>query len=249
MRNLPTITKNLLLLNVLVWFIDTMMQRYGVQLYTVLGLHYITAADFRWWQPLTYMFMHGGFSHLFCNMFAVLMFAPVLEQEWGAKKFLLYYLICGLGAALVQEGVWALKIESLLAAGYSADSVMANYANIVVTVGASGAVFGILLAFGWLFPNVPMFLLFLPIPIRARVFVLLYAAVELFAGFSGLPGDNVAHFAHLGGMLFGLILLLWWQYGERWFHSLKWPWQDSKWERLDSSRDKDYSGYHYHPRE
>lgn len=247
MMNLPNITKNILLLNIFVWFFDVMFQRYGVQLYTLLGLHYITAADFRWWQPITYMFMHGGFSHLFCNMFAVLMFGPVLEQAWGGKKFLIYYIICGIGAAVIQEAVWAIHIQSLLTQ-YSASSVMTNYAAQVVTVGASGAVFGILLAFGWLFPDVPMFLLFLPIPVRARTFVILYALVELFAGFSNLPGDNVAHFAHLGGMLFGIILLVWWQYKQRLLDKIHWPWF-SKHQRLDSSKDKDYSNYHYHRRE
>ena len=122
------------------------------------------------WQPVTYMFMHGNFSHLFFNMFAVLMFAPVLEGEWGVKKFLLYYFVCGIGAAIIQEGVWALRIEHLLAT-YNAESVMLNYVNQVVTIGASGAVFGILLAFGWLFPDVPMYIIFVPIPIRARIFV------------------------------------------------------------------------------
>ena len=231
--------------NVIVWLLDVVLQRYGIQLYTFLGLHYLSASDFHWWQPLTYMFMHGGFSHLFFNMFAVLMFGPVLEQEWGAKRYLIYYIICGLGAAFIQETVWAIKIQSLLAT-YSAESVMLNYANMVVTVGASGAVFGILLAFGWLFPNVPMFLFFIPIPIKARWMVIGYAVVELFAGFSSLPGDNIAHFAHLGGMLFGLILLLWWQYKDR----LKIPRFWEKWlpTKHDVKKDTDYSEYHYRRR-
>ena len=241
MRNLPVITKSILLLNLLMWFADLLASRYGFRLYTLLGLHYITAADFHWWQPLTYMFMHGGFSHLFFNMFAVLMFAPVLEQEWGPRRLLIYYIICGLGAAFVQEAVWALKVQHLLAT-YTAESVMMNYANQVVTIGASGAVFGILLAFGWLFPDVPMFLLFIPIPIRARIFVIIYAAVELFAGFSNLPGDNIAHFAHLGGMLFGLILLLIWRWEKKWHLPRFW----NKWRKIDSAKDKDYSDYHYH---
>lgn len=245
MKNLPVITKGLLMANVIVWLLDAVLQRYGIQLYTLLGLHYYTAANFNWWQPLTYMFMHGGFSHLFFNMFAVLMFGPVLEQEWGAKRYLIYYIICGLGAAFIQEAVWAMRIQSLLAT-YSAESVMANYANMVVTVGASGAVFGILLAFGWLFPNVPMFLLFIPIPIKARWMVIGYAVVELFAGFSSLPGDNIAHFAHLGGMLFGLILLLWWKYKDR----LKIPRFWEKWfpAKHDVKKDSDYSEFHYRRR-
>jgi membrane associated rhomboid family serine protease len=178
-------------------------------------------------------------------MFAVLMFGPVLEQEWGVKRYLIYYIICGVGAAVIQEVVWGLKIQSLLAT-YSAESVMLNYANQVVTIGASGAVFGILLAFGWLFPNVPMYLFFIPIPIKARWMVIGYAAVELFAGFSSLPGDNVAHFAHLGGMLFGLILLLWWQYKDK----LKFPRFWEKWfpASHDTEKNPDYSDYHYHKR-
>ena len=242
MRNLPIVTQTLLIANLAVWFFDTLLQRYGISLTQVFGLHYINASGFHIWQPLTYMFMHGSFSHLFCNMFAVLMFAPILEQEWGERKFIIYYIICGLGAAIVQEAVWAIKIQSLLSA-YSAESVMLNYASQVVTIGASGAVFGILFAFGWLFPEVPMFILFLPIPIRARTFVMIYAAIELFAGFSNVPGDNVAHFAHLGGMLFGWLLLLWWR-NVNWHFHIKWNRNQP-----DSSEDKDYSGYHYRRRE
>lgn len=242
MRNLPIVSKYIILVNLMVLLFDMTLQQYGVQLTQIMGLHYVTAPTFRFWQPLTYMFMHGGFGHLFCNMFAVLMFAPILENEWGSKRFLIYYLICGLGAALVQESVWAIKVQSLLS-DYEATSVMVNYAGKVVTVGASGAVFGILLAFGWLFPDVKMFLLFLPIPVRARVFVLMYAAFELMAGFSNLPGDNVAHFAHLGGMLFGWLLLLWWRHGEGFFSDL---WH--KWIKKNEDPEDPHSGYHYHRR-
>ena len=126
MRNLPIVTKSLLLANLTMWLLDTILKRYGIELYSLLGLHYWSASQFHWWQPLTYMFMHGNFSHLFFNMFAVLMFAPVLEGEWGVKKFLLYYFVCGIGAAIIQEGVWALRIEHLLAT-YNAESVMLNY--------------------------------------------------------------------------------------------------------------------------
>lgn len=240
MRNLPTVTKAILLANLGMWFLDVLLQKYDIQLYTFLGLHYVKGDYFHFWQPLTYMFMHSGFSHLFFNMFAVLMFGPVLEQEWGVKRYLIYYIICGLGAAFIQECVWAIKIQSLLTT-YSAESVMMNYANMVVTIGASGAVFGILLAFGWLFPDVPMYLFFIPIPIKARWMVIGYAGIELFAGFSPLQGDNIAHFAHLGGMLFGLIVLLWWKYKDpllqKWFPS-----------RHSTDRDHNYSGYHYRRR-
>lgn len=234
MRNLPTVTKYLLLANLVMWLLDSSLQGHGVFLSQILGLWPVASPYFKLWQPLTYMFMHANFSHLFCNMFAVLMFGPTLERTWGEKKFLTYYLICGLGAALTQAVVWALI-----------DTTMA------VTIGASGAVFGILLAFGWLFPEVEMFLLFIPIPIRSRTFVLLYALFELMAGIGGLSltslsADNVAHFAHLGGMLFGWLILLWWR------NEHKMPWH--KWSRRHprinsmEEKDKDYSGYHYQKR-
>lgn len=247
--NLPRMTKNILLINLLMWFLCLLMERRGltatVDLNSFLGLHYFTASSFHWWQPVTYMFMHANFGHLFCNMFAVLMFAPVLEREWGEGKFLLFYFVCGLGAAFVQELIWGLRIEALLQQ-YEATSVMTNYAAKVVTIGASGAVFGILLAFGWLFPDVPMFILFLPIPIRARTFVIIYACIELVAGLANLSGDNVAHFAHLGGMLFGWLLLLWWRHDEWHFRNWHWPWR--KYPHLDSKKDSHFSDFHYQRR-
>lgn len=205
MRNLPTITKNLLLINFVVWLVDYILKSRGIFLTQWLGLFSATAGGFHFWQPLTYMFMHANFSHLFFNMFAVWMFGPALEQSWGSKRYLLYYLVCGLGAAAVQLGVWALFQPYTPA----------------VTIGASGAVFGILLAFGWLFPDVPMFFLFIPVPIRARTFVIIYAVIELMAGLADFRFDNVAHFAHLGGMLFGWLLILWWR-RDRWLKFPKW---------------------------
>lgn len=253
MRNLPTVTRYLLLSNFVVWMLDVVLQRYGIQLTDIFGLHYFTAGQFYFWQPFTYMFMHANFGHIFCNMFAVLMFAPVLENEWGSRKFLAYYLVCGIGAALVQEAVWALMFQSAFSAIPAAQAAV--YANRLVTIGASGAVFGVLFAFGWLFPNVPMYILFVPIPIRARIFVIVYALIELFAGLGGVigfTGDNVAHFAHLGGMLFGWLLLLWWRHGKgddisRWWRNLRRKFHD-KYPRLDGTRNKDYSDYHYQKR-
>jgi len=237
MRNLPVVTKNLLLANVVIWLLDGMLERYGIRLVEWFGLINWSFssfagghASFHVWQPLTYMFMHANFTHLFCNMFAVLMFGPALEHEWGEKKFLIYYLVCGVGAALVQQAVWSLFMPGQLA----------------VTIGASGAVFGILLAFAWLFPDVPLFLLFIPVPIRARIFVIIYAVIELFAGIGNFAGDNVAHFAHLGGMLFGLLLILWWQKGPKLWN------KRGRIHLADDEREKgerDFSGYHYHPSE
>lgn len=235
MRSLPTITRNLLLLNLIAWLISA-IHPFGLDLDNLLGLHYWTASSFHIWQPLTYMFLHADFNHIFFNMFAVLMFAPVLEREWGEKKFLAYYLICGLGAALAQELVWM--------GMFNAQMIHPIWAENVLTIGASGAVFGILLAFGWLFPDVRMFILFIPIPIRARILVIIYAAIELLAGLGSIAGfsaDHVAHFAHLGGMVFGALVLLYWRYGEQKVKAF--------WSRLrghDDDQDNDrWSDYHY----
>lgn len=239
MRNLPNVTKNLLLINLVVWLLDAVLGRSGFYLTGIAGLYPFWSNNFQVWQPLTYMFMHSGFSHLFCNMFAVMMFGPVLEHEWGERRFLIYYLSCGIGAGLVQELVWWV--------------IGTTYA---CTIGASGAVFGILFAFGWLFPETEMMLLFPPIPMRARTFVLIYAGIELMLGIGSLSGgglfsaDNVAHFAHLGGMLFGWLLLLWWRSNmpgrcSDWWHRLTGGHRHTT---LDSSKEKDYSGYHYQKR-
>lgn len=237
MRNIPTVTRNLLLLNLIAFLLTSVAVRSGFDLNVLFGLHYLTAPSFHSWQFLTYMFMHANFSHLFFNMFAVMMFAPVLEREWGTAKFIAFYLICGVGAALMQEAVWALMFHSEL-------SLYPYLADRLVTIGASGAVFGILFAFGWLFPDVPMYLFFIPIPIRARTLVIGYAVIELFLGLGGLAfsGDNVAHFAHLGGMLFGWLVMLYWRYGENYVKSL--------WSRLTGHKDDDdkndrWGEYHY----
>ena len=252
MRNLPTVTRYLLIANFCVFFLAAILQRYGIDLNTVCGLHYISAQSFHWWQPFTYMFLHANFSHIFFNMFAVWMFAPMIEQEWGSKRFSLYYLVCGLGAALIQELVWMMMLNNM-AGSYDAASI-AYYSSMLNTIGASGAVFGILFAFGWLYPDVPMYILFIPIPIRARIFVIIYALIELFAGLgsvAGLTADNVAHFAHLGGMLFGWLLILYWK-------KTNWREPGELWEqfksklgihqRLDSSKDDKFDNYHYQRR-
>lgn len=250
MQNLPPVTRYLLLGNLIIWLLDSVLQSYDIDMATFFGLHYLTADQFHIWQPLTYMFMHANFGHIFCNMFAVLMFAPVLENEWGSRKFLIYYLVCGIGAALMQEAVWAMMYQSTLSAMPA--EYAAHYINPLITIGASGAVFGILFAFGWLYPNVPMYILFIPIPIRARVFVIAYAVIELLAGMGNIIGasaDSVAHFAHLGGMLFGWLLLLWWRHNgnNHWWQKLKDSFRN-KFPRLDSTKPNNYSDYHYQKR-
>lgn len=216
MNNLPTVTKNLLIINVLCFFGMLVAKRYGIDVENLLGLHFFLASYFNLSQLISYMFMHANFQHIFFNMFAVWMFGRVLEQVWGPKRFLTYYLICGIGAGLIQELVQYLEYAFSLS---NYDSVnlgiaggiipMEEYLNMMTTVGASGAVYGILLAFGMLFPNSQMFIFPLPFPIKAKYFVIGYAVLELFLGLGG--GDGVAHFAHLGGMLFGLILIIYWR--------------------------------------
>ena len=212
-RVLPTIVKHLLIINVLMFLAYITLTRFNIDLNDILGLHFFKASDFRIYQLITYMFMHGNFGHLFFNMFALWMFGNTLENIWGSKRFLLFYLVCGIGAGLCQELVQYIQYASSLA---QYDNVNLNgrivsmdtYLNMMTTVGASGAIYGLLLAFGMMFPDSRIYLYFL-FPIKAKWFVIGYAVLELVLGFQGV--DNVAHFAHLGGMLFGLLLILYWR--------------------------------------
>lgn len=213
---MPTVTKNLLIINVLVFLASYVLKGYGMDLNNMFGLHFILASDFRIYQLVTYMFLHGGFEHLFFNMFAVWMFGRILEQVWGAKRFLFYYLVCGVGAGLCQELMQYIDYVVELAPYARVDMgggfivSMGEYLNYMNTVGASGAVYGILLAFGMLFPNEQMFIFPLPVPIKAKYFVVGYAVIELVLGLTN-QGGNIAHFAHLGGMLFGFLLIMYWR--------------------------------------
>ena len=215
----------LIYINVSIFIIGTLinvfLQLFQHSIPDIFGIFALPASFIRFfhqpWSIITYMFMHGGFSHIFFNMFAVFMFGPILEQTWGPKRFLFYYILCGIGAGLIQEGVQYIQyvIEysqhtQVNLIGYGVIS-MEQYLNMLTTVGASGAVYAILLAFGMLFPNNRLFIFPLPFPIKAKFFVIGYAAIELWAGLANSTGDNVAHFAHLGGMLFGLILILYWR--------------------------------------
>lgn len=214
MNQLPTITKNLLIINVLCFFGTIVARRYGIDLESMFGLHFFLASDFNPIQLITYMFMHANFEHIFFNMFAVWMFGRTLEAVWGPKRFLIYYMICGIGAGLMQELVqymeyffaWSQCTAVSTPAGIIPMEAFLNQLN---TVGASGAVYGILLAFGMLFPNSEMFVFPIPMPIKAKYFVIGYAVIELLLGITG--GDGVAHFAHLGGMLVGFILIIYWR--------------------------------------
>ena len=191
---LPPVIKSLLLLNVAAFILDAVFPNFvGTRLSDFLGLYYFGHPSFHLFQLFTYMFMHEGFTHLFFNMFALWMFGRIMEQVWGGTRFAVYYIICGIGAAIVQELGQAFGLINPYA----------------MTIGASGAVYGILLAFGMTFPNERLFIIPFPVPIKAKWFVCIYAAIEIFEGMS--MSDGVAHFAHLGGMLFGLMLILYWQ--------------------------------------
>ncbi|MDR0618944.1 MAG: rhomboid family intramembrane serine protease [Bacteroidales bacterium] len=215
---LPPAVKNLLILNFIVWLLDLSLQTRGIDIAKWLGLHYITAENFYPWQYVTYMFLHQGFSHIFFNMFALWMFGYAIENAWGSKRFLFYYFVTGIGAGLVQTVVVGIDVATSFGTFLPDMNIIhpidARTINNIVTIGASGAVFGILLAFGMMFPNMYIYIYFL-LPIKAKWFVIIYGVLELIAGIGG-SGDNVAHFAHLGGMLFGIGLILYWRkYGSR----------------------------------
>ncbi|MEG1762092.1 MAG: rhomboid family intramembrane serine protease [Bacteroidales bacterium] len=204
---LPPVVKNLLIINALFFLADLTLGTRGIDLTKYLGLHYYSADNFYPFQYITYMFMHGSFSHLFFNMFALWMFGYALENYWGGKRFLFYYLVTGIGAGMIQTLAMTWDIYNL--SGSFGAAYINSFINNAVTIGASGAVFGILLAFGMIFPNTRIYIYFL-FPLKAKWFVLLYGLIELFAGISG-SGGNIAHFAHLGGMLFGVVLILYWK--------------------------------------
>lgn len=214
---MPTVTKNLIIINILFFLGGIVATRYGLDLSAYLGLHFFMADNFNPAQLISYMFMHGSFTHLFFNMFAVWMFGRILEQIWGPKRFLFYYIACGIGAGLVQELVQYIQYAVEHSAYAPVDTgegmiiPMQQYLNLMNTVGASGAVYAILLAFGMLFPNEKMFIIPFPFPIKAKFFVAGYAVIELMQGFANNPTDNVAHFAHLGGMIFGFVLIIYWK--------------------------------------
>lgn len=253
---LPTVVKNLLIINGL-FFLAKVVLASKVDLDAWFGLHYFAASDFHIWQIITYMFIHGDFAHLFFNMFALWMFGAALENTWGPKRFLFYYIFTGVGAALIHYIIIYFQIQSSLAIindflaapaletfsrlsdvshinkaaiaqnllylQGNPDAVMqfvpeienfkASFLNSFNIIGASGSVFGLLLAFGMMWPDSEIYVYFL-LPLKAKWFVVIYGALELLYGVMG-SADGVAHFAHLGGMLFGIILILIWRRQDR----------------------------------
>ena len=238
-RRIPPVTLNLLIINAIIFVaINVLNSRMGDAIIDLGALHYFSSELFRPTQLFTYMFMHEDFMHLFFNMFALWMFGTVIERTMGGARFLFYYISCGLGAALIQEGVFAIMAHhyaqvivteygqeamnmvvregaDIMANGQNyADYYLGAYNSLVNSpaIGASGAIYGVLLAFGFLYPRQPIYLMFIPIPIQARWMVIGYGAIELLQGLSNNPSDNVAHFCHLGGMLAGLLILLYWRH-------------------------------------
>lgn len=238
MRSVPPVTRNLLIINIGLWILGVVMPAFNDTIFSHLGLHYWGASDFNPLQMLTYMFLQapvtqGGIAHIFFNMWALYMFGRILEATWGSRRYLLFYFVCGVGAALVQEAVWSFTwehdyisaiaaqnqvtfreadafVQSALRAGdESLLAAMSVYKGMLLTIGASGAIFGLLLGFGCVFPNVPMYIFFIPVPVKAKWLVVGYGVLELLFGMSDTL-SSVAHYAHLGGMLFGGILILYW---------------------------------------
>jgi membrane associated rhomboid family serine protease len=259
---MPEVVKNLLIINGIFFLATILLQNQGIDLIDKLGLHYFPSEKFKPYQLITYMFMHGGFAHILFNMFALWMFGQAIENIWGGRKFLFYYIFCGLGAAVTHYAVVYFTLQPAIDAlnNYMSqpvhsvndlsnllhselfsnikfnESFIQNFKdlqqsdpsaafeysvreltdfkrellNAPVVVGASGAVFGLLLAYGMTFPNNLIYVYF-AIPIRAKYFVILYGAIELFSGIANPTGDDVAHFAHLGGLLFGFLLILYWK--------------------------------------
>lgn len=215
MQRMTPITKNLLIINVLCFLAQRVMLLYGIDLTDTLGLHFALAESFGPWQLVSYMFLHGSWTHLFFNMFSLWMFGGLIERTLSARRFLIYYFVCGIGAGICQE-LWQ-TVQYFADEMYKYEMVntgssympMAYFLNNWTTIGASGACYGVLLAFGMLYPNERIMLLLPPIPMKAKYFVAGYAVIELISAYTS--NDNVAHLAHLGGMLFGWLLLHMWR--------------------------------------
>lgn len=201
---IPTVTKNLVAINILMFIATLINENFMV---TNFAMFYPASPFFKPWQILTHMFMHGGFWHIFFNMYSLLMFGSILERSLGTKKYLIFYFVTGLGAAALHTGV-----EWLQARVFIANGIAQAYQQLLVTptLGASGAIYGVLIGFAMLYPQARLTLIFPPIPMTAKWLVIIFAAIELFSGINGIQ-DGVAHFAHLGGMLFGWLLIRWWR--------------------------------------
>ena len=218
MFRIPTITKNLLIINLIAFLATIVLELRGIDLKDIGGLHFFMASDFHLYQLVTYLFLHANFMHILSNMFGLWMFGCVIENVWGPKKFLFYYITCGIGAGLLQEiaqlGSFYMTItaqDPSVSFGeiFAIGQQLSHQLNAWTTIGASGAVYAVILAFGMSFPNERLFIIPFPFPIKAKWFVLFYVAIEFFSAL-GSSGDGVAHTAHLGGMLFGFLMIRYW---------------------------------------
>jgi membrane associated rhomboid family serine protease len=218
--NIPPVVKNLLIINIIFFIATAIFESKGISLIQMLGVYYFNSPKFSVWQVITYMFMHGGFAHILFNMFALFTFGSTVENVMGSKRFLNFYLITGLGALALQMVVQAIEVYGLTG-GITIDPLtyssgdphaIKTLSEIYFTpmVGASGAIFGLLIAFVMLFPNAELFIMFIPVPVKAKYIVPIYILLELFLGVAQFAGDSIAHFAHLGGALFGFILVKLW---------------------------------------
>jgi membrane associated rhomboid family serine protease len=221
MNNLPPVVKNLLIINVLFFVAKWIFEQQGIPFVEYLAVFYFDSPFFKIWQPITYMFMHADMMHIFFNMFALYSFGGILEAHWGGKRFINFYLITGLGALALQWAVQAFEVYQLtgspinnletlsVASVTDINTLKAIYLGPMV--GASGAIFGLLVAFAVLYPNIEMYIMFIPVPVKAKYIIPVYIVIELFLGVSQFAGDSVAHFAHLGGALIGYLLVKLWR--------------------------------------
>ncbi|CAH0230139.1 Rhomboid protease GlpG [Pedobacter sp. Bi27] len=226
---IPPVVKNLLIINVLFFVASYLLTT--LHLDDRLAVYYFDSPYFRYWQPITYMFMHGGIAHIFFNMFALYSFGSILESRWGAKKFITFYFITGLGALFLQWAVQAFEVQQII----GQITLFDNWPQHVTSqaqmttikgiygggmVGASGAIFGLLVAFGMLYPNAELLIMFIPVPVKAKYIIPIYILVELSLGVAQFEGDSIAHYAHLGGALIGFILVKIWKDKNDTFYTL-----------------------------
>ena len=209
---LPPVIKNLLIINVLVFLAQSVFTQNSFSIEDTFALHTWQSSLFKPWQFVTHIFMHASWGHIFSNMFALWMFGSILENVWGPKRFLTFYLICGLVAAITQMGSYAFDYWQVDHMMLSAELEMQYQQNmrLACTVGASGAIMGVLAAFGYLFPNTELFIMPIPFPVKAKWAIMGIIALDVFGGISKVPGDNIAHFAHLGGAAAGFLMVLYW---------------------------------------
>lgn len=210
MNRVPVAVKNIIIINILVMIMTYLNETLMVEKF---ALFYPTSPFFHWWQPVTHMFMHGGFWHILFNMYTLYIFGSALERVWGPKKFLIFYFVTGIGAAAIHTGVEWIQMQNWItqaAEGSQSALVSIHQLKMTPTLGASGAIYGVLMGYALLYPDSMLVLFFPPIPIKAKWMVLIFAAIELVTGVTG-TGGGIAHFAHLGGLIFGFILIRFWK--------------------------------------